>query len=210
VFGQRSDGQIYRDMRDQNIPAFLDLADGLAAHFSENCIDLVAGDAAEGFNPTHDLCRALVNAAVSIAERARGKRIANYEFCLTEWEQHCREVHDERCLHLRLDDALLEAKLEAAVRYAELKDEVEQAIAAKGREYFRIECLRRVHDPFPELAEDEKPYYETFGERRVAEGKYPAVIRYREHMLPLLQAIRDHARQGTAKPAALSAAAGRP
>jgi hypothetical protein len=38
--------------------------------------------------------------------------------------------------------------------------------------------------------EDTKPYYEEYGEKRVAEGKYGEVIRYREHVLPLAEALR--------------------
>jgi hypothetical protein len=33
-------------------------------------------------------------------------------------------------------------------------------------------------------------FYELYGEKLVAAGHYEKVIRYREHMLPLAQAIR--------------------
>jgi hypothetical protein len=39
--------------------------------------------------------------------------------------------------------------------------------------------------------QDTKPYYEEYGEKRVAEGKYGEVIRYREHVLPLAEALRQ-------------------
>ena len=65
-----------------------------------------------------------------MAERTSGRAISNYEFCLTEWEQDCQEIHDDRCMHLRLEDALLRKKLDAAEEYAELRDEVRQAIGA--------------------------------------------------------------------------------
>lgn len=140
-FGPTSDADIYRAILERRIPAFLEAADELAASFAMNGIDFVAGDATEGFSPSHDICRALVNAAVAIAERATGRIIANYGFCLTEWEQHCLEIHDQRCLHLRLDDRLLDRKLRSAAEYTELKNEIEQAIALRGEEYFRVECL---------------------------------------------------------------------
>jgi len=62
VFGPVSDADMYRAILEQRIPLFLEVVDGLAASFIEHDTDLVAGDAVEGFNPTHDLCRALLNA----------------------------------------------------------------------------------------------------------------------------------------------------
>src|ERR1044071_8638284 len=121
-----------------------------------------------------------------MAERTTGRRILNYEFCLTEWEQSRQDVHDRQCLHLRLGDDLLRRKLEAAAAYVELKEEVEKAIAARGEQYFQIECLRRVSSLGTESEPMSKPFYETFGERRVAEGGYTSVIRYQQHMTPVL------------------------
>jgi hypothetical protein len=200
VFGAASDAEIYRAILEKQLPFFLRMIDGLAASFIEHDTDFVAGDATEGFNPTHDMCRALLNAAVSKAQRATGRFITNYEFCLTEWEQHCRELHDHRCWHLRLNDPLLRKKLSAAAHYTELKAEIQQAIAAKGEEYFRIECLRNVIEPLaafsPESGHAFKPYYETRGEERVAQDKYASVIRYEQHILPILNAVQNYGLEG--------------
>ena len=191
-YGFISDATVYEALLEGRASTFGGIIDWLAGSLAEHGIDLVAGDAVEGFNPAHDICRALLNAAVAIAGQNTGRTIANYEFCLTEWEQHCQDPHDARCLHLRLDDRMLQAKLRAAREYAELRNEVEQAIAARGEEYFRVECLRKVVDPFPNLHTETPPYYETFGKERVAQGKYESVIRYREHMVPILNAIREY------------------
>ena len=88
IFGLVSDAEVYRAILGKKAGVFLAIVDQLASSFAEHGIDFVAGDAVEGFNPTHDICRELVNAAVSIAERNTERTIANYEFCLTEWEQH--------------------------------------------------------------------------------------------------------------------------
>lgn len=210
IFGQFSDAEIYQVILTEKTATLLQMVDRLAASFVQHGIDFVAGDATEGFNPTHDICRALVNAAVAVAEQATNRPIANYEFCLTEWEQHCREVHDYRCWHVHLEDALLHKKLKAAQDYTELRGEIQQAIASKGKEYFRMECLKKVIQPFPELVALSKPYYETFGEKRVAEGKYASVIRYDQHMLPILKAIQAHAkRRALERPMVSTAAVGR-
>ena len=189
VFGSISDAAIYRALVETNIPFFLDLLERLAGSFLQHGVDFVCGDATEGFNPTHDICRALVNAAVAMVERATGRGIPNYEFCLTEWEQSRQDVHDRQCLHMRLEDDLLRRKLEAALAYGELKEEVAKAIAIRGEKYFQIECLRKVSTRATEGESTEKPFYETFGEQRVAEGGYTSVIRYQQHMLPVLEAL---------------------
>ena len=192
IFGPVSDAGVYCALLETNIQFFLDLLYGLADSFIQRDVDFVAGDASEGYNPTHDICRALVNAAVELAETSTGRSIPNYEFCLTEWEQNCEDLHDSRCLHLRLDDDMLRRKLKAAADYGELKEEVQRAIAAKGEQHFQIECLRKVSAVIAEDACTAKPYYESFGEKRVAEGEYDSVIRYKEHMLPILNALHDH------------------
>jgi hypothetical protein len=192
ILGAFPDGEIYRAILEEDAPLFLSIVDTIASSFIAHDVDLVAGDASEGFNPTHDMCRMLVNAAVEMVHRRSGRRIANYEFCLTEWEQGCQEIHDERCWHVRLEDALLQRKLEAARAYDELRDEVRHALASQGEEHFRTECLKRVqHAARPEHAL-EKPFYEIWGERRVAQGEYGSVIRYEKHMTPLQHAIDDH------------------
>jgi hypothetical protein len=192
IFGPVSDAGVYCALLETNIQFFLDLLHALADSFIRRGVDFVAGDASEGYNPTHDICRALVNAAVELAEKATGRSIQNYEFRLTEWEQNCEDRHDSQCLHLRLGNDTLHHKLKAAADYGELREEVQRAIAARGEQYFQIECLRKVSAVITEDAYTVKPYYESFGEKRVAEGEYVSVIRYKEHMLPILNALRDH------------------
>jgi hypothetical protein len=193
VFGLFSDAEVYRAILDKEIDAFRSVVDQLARSLVEHGVDFVLADAAEGFNPTHDICRQLANAAVSKARVLSGRPIASYEFCLTEWELKSEPIHDSRCWHLRLGDRLLGLKLDTALGYAELKDEVEQAIASKGVEYFRVECLRKVTQSFLALKQEYQPHYEKLGDQRVAAGKYRFAIRYKSHMLPILRAIEDHA-----------------
>jgi hypothetical protein len=193
VFGLFSDAEVYRAILDRKVEAFRAVVDQLARSLVLHGIDFVAADAAEGFNPTHDICRQLANAAISRARMLTGRPIGNYEFCLTEWELKSTPIHDSRCWHLRLEDCLLGLKLDAAKKYVELKDEIEQAVALKGEEYFRIECLRKVTQPFLALKQEYQPYYEKLGNQRVDAGKYRSAIRYQSHMLPILRAIEDYA-----------------
>lgn len=194
IFGALSDAEIYEAILHRDLSLFLSLVDTLAGSFLKHQIDCVAGDASEGFNPTHDLCRVVINAAVLMAQRAGGREIANFEFPLTEWEQECpAPVHDERCLHRILDDQALSEKIAAAEQYAGLGEEVRRAIAGRGIEYFRGECLRPVSDMAPRFDTSKKPFYETWGERQVLRGEYQSVIRLEEHVLPLANAVFHYA-----------------
>jgi hypothetical protein len=57
---------------------------------------------------------------------------------------------------------------------------------------FRAECLRPVGNfSGMEWNTNEPLFYELYGEKLVAAGQYKQVIRYREHMLPLANSIRQ-------------------
>lgn len=193
IFGAVSDAEVYRAILHTDLNFFFYLVSELAASFVLHEIDFVAGDADEGYNPTHDLCRVMVNAAISMAGRSMKTTIANYEFCLAEWEQKFPVAHGENCLHLRLSDDLLQRKLEAADQYVEIQAEVRQGLRQRGADYFRIECLQKVTANALPYRTKEKPYYEQVGEERVAEGEYESVIRFKEHMLPIMVAISEYA-----------------
>jgi hypothetical protein len=184
IFGRFSDREIYLE----------EMVDQIAETWIEARIEVVASDAREGFNPTHDLCCEVAKAASELVFRETGRRLEGYTFCLAEWDL-CSDMplpFAADALRIRLDDRTLEDKIAAAKSYCELGKEVERALALKGRDYFRDECL------LPEAGwatqnSSYKPFYETFGEQRVAEGTYTKVLRYGKHVLPILQALREHA-----------------
>ena len=100
---------------------------------------------------------------------------------------------DERTLCIELDDEALERKLRTAQAYAELADEVTAALTAWGADAFRREYLQLVDAADQLETGDAPPFYEQFGEERVASGVYDRVIRYRTHVKPLADALRQHA-----------------
>ena len=184
-----SDKQLYELVMRADPAPFIAMAESLAQSFAEGDVEVVAGDATEGFNPSHDLCRALVNAAVALASHRTGRAIANYEFSLTEWDLEGIAFHDSRCIHHRLDDDLLRRKLEAATAYGELRGEVELALQKRGGEYFRVECMRSAQEFGPPVAPSERPYYEEVGEARVRQGIYDQVLRFADHISPVLAGL---------------------
>ena len=82
VYGRFSDREIYRALMERETARFVALASEIAAAFATLATAEVAGDALEGYNPTHDLCRHLIDAAVGMS-RASGREITNYDFPLT-------------------------------------------------------------------------------------------------------------------------------
>jgi hypothetical protein len=154
-------------------------------------VALVAADAIEGFNPSHDLCRLVTDAAVMLARRRTGRAIASYDFLLEGRPDLGPEDRRSGGLCRELDDAALERKLAAARSYPEMAFEVERALEQHGTAAFRTECLRPA-DPEADVETlvAAPPFYESYGERQVAAGHYPRVLRFREHFLPLAHALR--------------------
>ncbi len=190
VYGRFTDAQIYRALLDENYSLFQKLRDEIAAWLASEHAELVAGDALEGYNPTHDVCRYVIDAATELASRRLGREIQNYDFPLVGRPDACPPELESEAIRLRLDDAALNRKHEAAQGYPELAGEVEAALNALGPDAFRIECLRPCGRPAASLEPPEQPpHYERHGEKRRREGIYQQVIRYREHLKPLADAL---------------------
>jgi len=192
VFGRFSDRELYAVILEGRIEVLAGLARELAEAFSEPGVERVVADALEGFNPSHDVCRLVTDTAVALARRRTGRAIDSYDFLLEGRPDAIPGSASSGDLRLKLADGALDRKLAAARAYPELADEVERAVARHGAGAFRIECLRPA-DPEADVESliEEPPYYESYGERQVAAGRYPRVLRFREHFLPLAQALRE-------------------
>ena len=183
IFGRLSDRAIYAAILAGDVRLFR----GLVAELAAACADLdeIVGDAAEGYNPAHDVCRLLIEAAVTRARRLHGRAPRSFEFPLVGPPRR-PDAARAGSVELTLDDRALARKLSAARRYAELDGEVEAALRAGGPEAFRVDVL----DPAAPWAPPARPpFYEEHGARRVAEGAYARVLRHREHVRPLAHAL---------------------
>ncbi len=192
IYGRMSDREIYAAILSGDHARFVALAEELASALIRDEVDLVAGDGVEGFNPSHDVCRYIINAAVRIAQAA-GRTIDCYAFPLEGAPNICPESLRDRCLRLQLDDRTLARKLDAAHAYAELRPEVEHALRHFGSEPFRTECLWPVDltDPYA-WDPDRIPYYESYGAQRVATGTYAQVVTFREHVRRVADVLWSH------------------
>ena len=90
-----------------------------------------------------------------------------------------------------VDVEVSESLLEELESRPLLKAKLRDIIDGTPLESFRIECLRPVSNHSgADWTSDEPHFYELYGEKLVAAGRYDKVIRYREHMLPLAEAMR--------------------
>ena len=194
VSARFSDRELYRTILEGRAAVLTALATELAAAFVAARIAYVVADAAEGYNPGHDLCRYIVDAAVECARGGLPETFESFEIDLVAAPGAADAANGARVLCLELDDEALERKLTAARGYAEMAEEVDGAIARWGPAAFRREYLRETLPA--ERAQHlpgSPPYYEVHGDRRREEGTYDQVIRYRDHVHPLREALRMHA-----------------
>jgi len=83
------------------------------------------------------------------------------------------------------------ALLDALEPHPKLRAKLRDIIEGVPLDAFRVECLRPVANDSGDNWPSSAPlFYELYGEKLVAAGRYERVIRYREHMLPLARAIR--------------------
>jgi AcrR family transcriptional regulator len=217
LFGYFTDRSVYDAILHHDFEGFIALTEALARDLAHERIAYVVGDAAEGYSPTHDICRAVINAAAWLVGCDTGHHPINLDFTLIGRPDAGVANVSWTSIRLELNDAALQRKVQSAFDYPELAHEIHLALhdhrcgregpptqplpfgildlqhQTSALEAFRVECLRHVNRA--EL-EDERgagpPFYEVHGERQVAAGHYSEVIRYRQHVRPLLEAIQQH------------------
>ena len=191
IYGKLTDRESYSAIMNHDFRFFIQVARELSKAFIDERIDYVAGDALEGYNPMHDVCRMTINAAVALARRANGFAVGNLQFSLVNppTTAHLRSESDGICL--ALDDGEFANKMAAASRYPELASEVDAAVKRTSLTALRFECFSRVSSNGSEQMFQQVPYYELYGEKQVAEGHYKTVLRYKEHIAPLAEVLNE-------------------
>lgn len=160
LYGRYPDRVIYEALLDGDTAFFVGLAQELAKWLAGDGIERVVGDAAEGWNPIHDAFRLTVNAAIALA------------------------------VAFPLDAVDRAAKRAAALAYTELDREVRFSIERYGETSYTTEWLRRSDaQPGEYDLRDDAPVYERYGEFLARSGQVERPIRYREHLLPVADAL---------------------
>jgi hypothetical protein len=187
TFARLSDAEAYRLILDGRPAVFGEIAEALADEFKAEEITCVVGDESEGYNPVHDVCRLVINAAVDIVRRS-GRSLENWSFPLAARPDAARQGE----YRFVLTDRDFQTKLNTASQYKELAPEVAVAAREFGLDVFRCEVFAPVVVDVPENLSSQ-PFYEVHGERRVMEGRYREVIRYRDHVAPIAAELQKYA-----------------
>lgn len=192
IMGRFTDKEIYQHIFQKDIGVFRTLAHELASAMAALQIEMVAGDSNEGFSPTHDLCRYLINAAVKIYSKQSGKHLPNYEFYLEAAPHKFPEEKKDELISIQLNDDEFERKYQAARQYPELAFELNRFLEKFGKRPFQTEYLwPAVLCGNPVGWKGALPDYEITGRQRVVNEVYDAVITYQDHMLPLAKQLYD-------------------
>jgi hypothetical protein len=182
IFGRLSDRDAYAMILERNTPLLLSVVTDLASELRDRRSTMIVCDAAEGYNPVHDLCKLIAGAAIEIADAD----VKQYEYAVVNGSDSFDPIRGD--MRLDLDEVTFEAKIEAARRLGAILPDVDELLSRHGRDAYRHETFRRVID-WTDLGSG-VPEYERFGETRVAAGRYRNVIRKKDHILPLRDALR--------------------
>lgn len=188
IFGYFTDKEIYNIILKKDTEPLIKFLDELVADFKEHNIQIVAGDAYEGYNPAHDLCRYIVNFLVTIFKQKWDIQLSNFDFLLDELSDG---NGNGESIVIKLDDDDFERKYQAAQQYSELSLEVNAAVAKYGKDAFKTEHLALVTKP-DLIHSNDIPFYESYGIRKINEGVYSEAITYSKHLFPLVKKLKDH------------------
>jgi hypothetical protein len=181
IFGRLSDAEAYTMILERNVPLLVSLVAELAEQLESDQPAIIVGDAAEGYNPAHDLCRLIAGAAIEMA----GVSTKQYEYAVVNHPHSS----DPAAIVFDLDAVEYAAKMEHALGQAAALTDIDALLSRHGADAYRSESLCPIAD-WTATGGDEPPLYERYGEERVAAHRYTKVIRRREHMLPLRDALR--------------------
>ena len=178
-----ADSVIYRALLAGDARLFMQWRDALLAHVIAQGIDCIVADEAEDYNPSHDLCRLLVNEVVVLAAE-RGHPLRNFGYPTVGHPSPPARLQAESHQVVELSPAELQAKLADMRRYAgafggQLERELDGFLAEFGTQAYGRECLFAARPTRYERGESAsaKPHFEIVGEQRLAEGVYQHVIR---------------------------------
>ncbi len=133
ILGRFTDKEIYQLILKKEVSQFLALVEELTFAFESQKIDAVVGDSNEGFNPTHDLCRYIINAAVKKYATRKGHCIPNYEFYLEASPNKFPPEKADHLIRVSLNDEEFERKYKAANEYPELAFELNRFLEKYGK-----------------------------------------------------------------------------
>ena len=176
--GQRSDREWYARILAGDVSAFMQAADAIASAAPAQHAPLVVSDAADGYNPVHDLCQAIGSAVVTrIARDARPPK-----FLVSP---ATAEAIGTESIEWKLEDEAALRKHQAVSAYYPLAEEVARLLD----EAPNVLNTERLLVPTFDWPDNWNPEWERFGRKRVNEGRFAAPITYRDHVLGIAKVL---------------------
>src|ERR1041385_8832197 len=183
IYARFADAELYELILNRDFDPVLQVAREFAQAILTDHVTAVAGDAMEGYNPAHDVCRLIINTAVRTARSLSNRQIANRDFLLVG--RHV-ETANSGGASMRLSPGAFAEKLAAAQNFPELQPEVQALLSGNslalqnypqidpqslpnrntlGTEAYCVETLRPVTDEsWGEEFLKTPPFYERYGE----------------------------------------------
>jgi len=175
MFGRCTDRGLRQAMMMGERDRFHAFVQELADVFLTESIDVVVGDAAEGLDPSHDLCRLLIDAAIELVEPIQ-PAIRNLEFSLRGTPARPGSYRQ-----LVAGDAWVR-KFTSCRSYAEPIVEVQKMLEDEGLDSLRVESLQAV-TPWA-IGRRHDVLYAGSPERPAG------TVRFREHFLPVAGSLQ--------------------
>jgi hypothetical protein len=176
--GQRSDREWYAAILAGDVAPFRQAAEAIAAVALTVRAPLVVSDAADGYNPLHDLCQAVASAAV--ARIARGSKAP--QFLVSPAIASAMGIPS---IAWKLEDDAARRKRLAVSANMPLAEEAARLLAEAPDALYTEQLLVPTFD----WPENWAPEWEAVGRKRVKEGRFAAPITYRDHVLPIAKAL---------------------
>ena len=176
--GQRSDREWYAAILAGDAAPFRQAADAIAAAALTVHAPLVVSDAADGYNPLHDLCQAVASAAVArIARESKPPEL--------RVSPATASAIGSKAIAWKLEDEAVRRKRLAISANTPLAEEVARMLAEAPDALYSEQLLLPTFD----WPENWAPQWEAFGRKRVKEGRFAVPITYRDHVLPIAKAL---------------------
>jgi hypothetical protein len=139
---------------------------------------LVVSDAADGYNPLHDLCQAIASAVV--ARIARDSKAPKFLA-----SPAIASAMGTPSIAWKLEVEAARRKRLAVSANMPLAEEAARLLAEAPDALYTEQLLVPTFD----WPENWTPEWEAFGRKRVKEGRFAAPITYRDHVLPIAKAL---------------------
>jgi hypothetical protein len=200
AFARFTDVNVYDFILRCDVEPLVSMTRDIGMALADAEVEFAVADACEFYNPVHDLSGVILTLAIEHAQRLTHRRIDQFEFAVVNAPQQRRP--DD--VVVNLDEAALQRKIDAALRYDELHGEAQEDIRKNGLDAFRTERFHVVDRATVRRDPGGVPYYEKRGEEQVRAGRYVEVLRYRPHFASFVEEMSAVLQAGDRQRASLA------